>query len=84
MRKVAIKNQQQDQKSTPQNCNSKGMVKVCLDENFHASSNVNVPDQLVFSLILSMTGKRNFQTSRAILHPLNFQEFQAILDRNKR
>ena len=33
----------------------------------------------VFSLILSMTGKINFQTGKAILLPLNFQEFQAIL-----
>ena len=38
----------------------------------------------VFSLILSMTGKINFQTGIAILLPVEFQEFQAILNGNKR
>ena len=35
-------------------------------------------------LILSRTGKINFQTDRAILYLLNLQEFQAILRTNKR
>ena len=37
-----------------------------------------------FSLILSMAGKINFQTDRAILLHVEFQEFQAILNGNKR
>ena len=32
-----------------------------------------------FSLILSKAGKINFQTGKAILLPVEFQEFQAIL-----
>ena len=35
-------------------------------------------------LILSRTGKINFQTDRAILYLLNLQEFQAILRTNKK
>ena len=31
-----------------------------------------------------MTGKIDFQTGKAILLPVEFQEFQAILDSNKR
>ena len=38
----------------------------------------------MFSLILSMTGKVNFQTGKEILSPVKFQEFQAILNGNKR
>ena len=35
-----------------------------------------------FSLILSKTGKINFQTGKAILLHVEFQEFQAILNGN--
>ena len=35
------------------------------------------------SLISSMTGEINFETGKAILLPVDFQEFQAILIGNK-
>ena len=38
----------------------------------------------MFSLILSMTDRINFQTGKAVLLPVEFQEFQAILNGNKR
>ena len=38
----------------------------------------------VFSLILSMIGKINFQTSKAILLSVEFSRIQAILNGNKK